>query len=77
MEDAETPALSDAESAPELPPDLLRRVAQLSLRSHGDDVRRWLRLSLVCKDWQNFLLGARCSHPLSHSMQSQIPSSIA
>ena len=50
----------DANAAPpwsELPPDLLRHVAVISLRSHDEDVRDWLRLSLVCKDWHAHLQG--------------------
>jgi len=47
----------DAESAPELPPDLLRRIVLDSLRSHASGLTQWLRLSLVCRDWRSFLLG--------------------
>ena len=50
-----TPA--GADSAPELPPDLLRRIVLDSLHLHGSDLAEWLRLSLVCKDWRSFLLG--------------------
>ena len=55
--DAAPAAPTNAESAPDLPPDLLRRIALESLQSHGGALTQWLRLSLVCKDWHSFLLG--------------------
>ena len=48
---------ADADSAPELPLELVRRIVLDSLQSHGGDLAQWLRLSLVCKSWRSILLG--------------------
>ena len=42
---------------PDLPRDAQRFIALTVLQAEQHDIRAWLRLSLVCKNWQQWLKG--------------------
>ncbi len=43
---------------PTLPPDVMARIMRAALAADGDDVRAWVRLSLVSRTWRDGLRGA-------------------
>ena len=46
---------------PELPPELMSRIAREALAAEGSGVQAWVRLSLVCRPWRDYLRGTHSS----------------